>query len=41
MQIEGELGLSLGRPKTTWMTLTERDRREWKLNVFDPCDRNV
>ena len=37
MQIEGELGL--GRPRTTWMTLTERDRRDRKPNVFDPaCD---
>ena len=24
-----------------WKTLTERDRREWKLNEVDPCDRNV
>ena len=30
-----------GRPKMTWMTLTERDLREWKLNKFDPCDRCV
>ena len=30
MEIVGECGT--GRPKTTWMTLTERDLREWKLN---------
>ena len=30
-----------GRPKTTWMTLTDRDLREWKLNEFDPSDRDV
>ena len=39
MQIVGERGP--GRPKTTWMTLTERDICEWKLNEFDPCDRDV
>ena len=38
MQIVGERGP--GRPKT-WMTLTERDLREWKLNEFDPFDRGV
>ena len=36
MQIVGERGP--WRPKTTWMTQTERDLREWKLNKFDPCD---
>ena len=25
----------------TWRTLTGRDRREWKLNETDPCDRDV
>ena len=25
----------------TQRTLTERDRHEWKLNEFHPCDRNV
>ena len=30
-----------GRPKMTWMTLTERDLREWKLNEFDPYDRGL
>ena len=39
MQIVGERGP--GRPKTTWMTLTERDLREWKLNELDPFDRGV
>ena len=39
MQIEVERGP--GRPKTTWMTLTDRDLREWKLNEFDPSDRDV
>ena len=24
-----------------WRTLTERDRRELKLNEVDPCDRDV
>ena len=38
MQIVGER--DQGRPKT-WMTLTERDLREWKLNEFDPFDRGV
>ena len=39
IQKYGECGL--GRFKTTWMTLTERDCREWKPNEFDPCDRVV
>ena len=39
MQIAVEHGP--GRPKTTWMTLTDRDLREWKLNEVDPSDRNV
>ena len=39
MQIEVERGP--GRPKTTWMTLTDRDLREWKLNEFDPSNRDV
>ena len=39
MQIEGKR--RPGRPKMTWKTLTERDRREWNLNVVDPCDRDV
>ena len=30
-----------GRAKMTWMTLKERDLREWKLKEFDPCDRGV
>ena len=25
----------------TWKTLTERDRREWKMNEVDPCDKGV
>ena len=25
----------------TCKTLTERERREWKLNEVDPCDRDV
>ena len=36
MQIEGKRGP--GRPK---MTLTERDRREWKLNEVDSSDMDV
>ena len=39
MQIEGERGP--GRHKTTWMTLKDRDLREWKLNEVDPSDRDV
>ena len=39
MQIEGKRGP--GRPKMTQRTLTERDRREWKLNEVDPSDRDV
>ena len=39
MQIEGERGP--GRPKTTWMKLKDRELREWKLNEFDPSDRDV
>ena len=36
-QIEGKPRL----PKMTWKTLTERHRREWKLNDVDPCDKDV
>ena len=25
----------------TWKQLTERDRREWKLSVIDPHDRDI
>ena len=39
MQIEGKRGP--GRPKMTWKSLTERDRREWKLNEVDPSERDV
>ena len=39
MQIEVERGPE--RHKTTRMTLTDRDLREWKLNEFDPSDRDV
>ena len=39
MQIEVERGP--GRPKMTWMTLTDRDLCEWKLNEFDPSDKAV
>ena len=39
MQIEVERGQ--GRPKTTWMTLTDGDPHEWKHNEFDPSDRDV
>ena len=39
MQREGKRGP--GRLKTTWRALTERDRRKWKLNEVDPCDRNM
>ena len=30
-----------GRPKMTWMQLTERDCREWKLSAIDPHDRRT
>ena len=30
-----------GRPKITWMQLTERDLREWKLSAIDPHDRDT
>ena len=33
--------LQSGRPKMTWKTLTQRDRREWNLNEVDSCDRDV
>ena len=39
MQIEVEHGP--GRPKTAWMTLTDRYPDEWKHNEFDPSDRDV
>ena len=39
MQIEVERGP--GRPKTAWMTLTDRDPHEWKHSEFDPSDRDV
>ena len=39
MQIEVDRGP--GRPKTGWMTLTDRDPHEWKHNVLDPSDRDV
>ena len=29
------------RPKMSWKTLTERDRREWNLNKVDSCDKDV
>ena len=39
MQIEVER--DPGRPKTAWMTLTDRDPHEWKHNEFDPSDLDV
>ena len=39
MQIEVKRGPM--RPKTTWMTLTDRGLREWKLKELDPSDRDV
>ena len=39
MQIDGKHGP--GRPKITWQTLTERDRRKWDLNEVDPIDGDV
>ena len=39
MQIEVECGP--GRPKTAWMTLTDRDTHEWKHNEFDPSAKEV
>ena len=39
IQIDGKHGP--GRPKMSWKTFTERDHREWNLNKFDPCDKDV
>ena len=39
IQIVGKRGP--GRPKTTWMQLTERGCREWKLTAIDPHDRGT
>ena len=39
MQIEVERGP--GRPKTAWITLTDRGLHEWKHNKFDHSDRDV
>ena len=30
-----------GRPKITWMQLTERDCREWKLLAIDPHEKDT
>ena len=39
MQIEVDGGP--GRPKTAWMTLTDRDPHEWNHNELDPSERDV
>ena len=39
IQVDGKHGP--GRPKMTWKLLRERDRREWKLSVIDPHDRDT
>ena len=39
IQIDGRRGA--GRPKLTWMKLTEKDCREWKLTTVDPQERNT
>ena len=39
IQVDGKCGS--GRPKMTWMQLTERDCREWKLSATKPHDRNM
>ena len=39
IQIDGKRGP--WRPNMSWKTMTERDRREWNLNEFDPCDKDV
>ena len=39
IQVNGKHGP--GRPKMTWKTLTERDRREWKLSAINPHDRDT
>ena len=39
IQIDGKC--EPGGPKMSWKTLTERDCREWNLNVFDPCHKDV
>ena len=40
-RIEDEGKRGPGRPKMTWMQLTERDGREWKLSAINPHDRNM
>ena len=39
IQVEGKR--RPGRPKMTWVQLTERDCREWKLSAINPHDRNM
>ena len=39
IQVDGKRGPR--RPKMTWMQLTERDSREWKLLAIDPYDRHT
>ena len=38
IQVDGKHGPV--RPKMTWRQLTERDRREWKLSIIDPHNRD-
>ena len=39
IKVDGKRGP--GRPKMTWMQLTERDRREWKFSAIDPHNRDT
>ena len=39
IQVNGKRGPE--RPEMTGKQLTERDRREWKLSVIDPHDRDT
>ena len=39
IQVNGKRGP--GRPKMTWKQLTKMDRREWKLSVIVPHDRDT
>ena len=39
LAVEGQRGP--GRPKMSWRELTERDRKQWKLQAADPHDKKI
>ena len=44
IQVDGKRGDGKhgpGRPKMTWMQLSERACRKWKLSVINPHDRHT